>query len=177
MSQPTACDDARSCPVRARATVGYCGRCDLLVGLPGVHVIVVSEPVDGVLRVVVETPTEPMGCRSCGVVARARGRREVSLVDVPCTGRSVRLVWRKRTWRCPELTCPVGSFTEHDDDLARPRALLTACAARWAAKQMRREHACAAGLARQLGTTWRTVWRAVKPLLVAMAADPARLMA
>ncbi len=39
---------------------------------------------------------------------------------------------------------------------------------------MRREHASVAGLARQLGTTWRTVWRAVKPLLVAMAADPAR---
>ena len=31
-----------------------------------------------------------------------------------------------------------------------------------------------AGLARQLGTTWRTVWGSVKPLLEAMSADPAR---
>ena len=30
------------------------------------------------------------------------------------------------------------------------------------------------GLARQLGTTWRTVWRSIVPLLEAMAADPAR---
>ncbi len=28
-----------------------------------------------------------------------------------------------------------------------------------------------AGLARQFGTTWRTVWRAIKPLLEAMAAE------
>jgi transposase len=39
---------------------------------------------------------------------------------------------------------------------------------------MRRENASVAGLARQLGTTWRTVWRALKPLLQAMADDPAR---
>jgi len=31
-----------------------------------------------------------------------------------------------------------------------------------------------AGIARQLGTTWRTVWRSIKPLLEAMAADPSR---
>ena len=31
-----------------------------------------------------------------------------------------------------------------------------------------------AGLARQLGTTWRTVWRSIEPLLEAMADDPSR---
>jgi len=44
----------------------------------------------------------------------------------------------------------------------------------WAVGQLRREHASVSGLARQLGTTWRTVWRAIRPLLEAMAADPAR---
>ncbi len=44
----------------------------------------------------------------------------------------------------------------------------------WAINQLRREHASVAGLARQLGTTWRTVWRSTKPLLEAMAADPTR---
>lgn len=38
-------------------------------------------------------------------------------------------------------------------------------------RQLRREHASVAGLARQLGTTWRTVWRSVKPLLAEMADD------
>ena len=64
----------------------------------------------------------------------------------------------------------MASFTVLDDDVARPRALLSTRAAWWAVGQMRREHASVAGMARQLGTTWR----AVRPLLQAMAADPAR---
>lgn len=34
--------------------------------------------------------------------------------------------------------------------------------------------ASVAGPARQLGTTWRTVWRSIKRLLEALAADPIR---
>ena len=59
------------------------------------------------------------------------------LVDVPCFGRPVQMVWRKRTWRC-------------------------------------REHASVAGIAHQLGTSWRTVWSSIEPLLQAMTADAAR---
>ncbi len=169
MSEPTACDRARS----RSAPPCYCDRCDLLVGLEGFHVIDVSERA-GVVRVMVETPAEPMGCRSCGVVAHSHGRREVRLVDVPCFGRPVRLIWRKRTWRCAEEKCPARSFTEQHDDLAGPRSLLSVRACWRAINQLRREHASVAGLARQLGTTWRTVWRSIKPLLEAMAADPAR---
>jgi len=98
----------------------------------------------------------------------------VRLVDVPCFGRPVRLSWRKRTWRCAEPRCAVKVFTEQAEDLARPRALLTTRACWWAIIQIRREHASVAGVARQLGTTWRTVWRSIKPLLEAMAADPSR---
>ena len=173
MSGTTGRDDARSFTDPARVRSCSCDRCDFLVGLPGVHVIDVSEAGAGLLRVVVESPAAPMGCRSCGVVAAARGR-EVSLVDVPCSGRAVRVLWRKRTWRCPEPGCPVGSFSEVDGDLARPRALLTARAAWWALGQLRREYASIAGLARQLGTTWRTLWRAITPLLEATAAGPTR---
>jgi transposase len=78
----------------------YCDRCDLLVGLGGVHVVGVSEH-DGrrgpFLRVVVESSPRVEGCRSCGVVASSHGRRIVRLVDTPCFGRPVELVWRKRT--------------------------------------------------------------------------------
>jgi transposase len=58
--------------------------------------------------------------------------------------------------------------------VACPRALLTARACWWATRQLRREHASVAGLARQLGTTWRTVWRSIRPPLEAMAADESR---
>ena len=36
------------------------------------------------------------------------------------------------------------------------------------------EHATIHGLARQLGTTWRTVWSSINPLLQPLAADPSR---
>lgn len=68
----------------------------------------------------------------------------------------------------------VRSFTEQHDDLASLRAVLTVRTCWWAINQVRREHASVAGLAHQLGTTWRTVWRSMKPLLEAMAADPDR---
>lgn len=169
MLKPTACDRAR----RRSQRPCYCERCDLLVGLEGFHVIDVADQA-GVVRVVVETPPEATGCRTCGVIAHSHGRREVRLIDVPCFGRPVRLIWRKRTWRCAEEKCPTKKFTEQRDDLAGPRALLTARACWWAINQLRREHASVAGLARQLGTTWRTVWRSIQPLLEAMAADPTR---
>lgn len=170
MSEPTGC-------ARARSDSCYCSRCDLLVGLGGFHVVEVAEHHrrhGPGLRIAVESAPRVEGCRVCGVIAHSHGRREVRLVDTPSMGRPVELIWRKRTWRCAEPACPGGVFTEQDDDLARPRALLTGRACRWAIGQLRREHASVQGLARQLGTSWRTVWTSVKPLLEALAADESR---
>ncbi len=177
MSEPTACSGAPSCPDPLQPRVGYCDRCDLLVGLPGLHVVAVERFWAGRgegLAVMVESPSGVMGCPACGVVARSHGRRVVELVDVPCFGRPVTLRWRKRTWTCPDPGCPVGTFTEQDPQVAPARALLTTRASQWAIGQLRREHASVQGLARQLGTTWRTVWRSIRPLLEQAAADEAR---
>ena len=126
------------------------------------------------LVVTVESAPTTIGCPICGVTAASHGRRSVTLVDAPCFGRPVQVVWRKRIWRCAEPVCPGRAFTEQDDRIARPRGLLTARACWWAIAQLRTEHASIAGLARQLGTTWRTVWRAIEPLLQAMADDRRR---
>lgn len=125
MSEPTACARARSCPNPSSAAA-YCDRCDVLVGLKGFHVLEVAE-CDGErgwwLRVVVESPVRVMGCPTCGVVAGSHGRRNVVLIDIPCFGRPVRLVWRKRT--CGAMSRrPAGVVTEQHPDLARPRAIL-----------------------------------------------------
>lgn len=63
------CADARSaaCP---------CSRCDLLLGLDGVHVEQVERD-DGVMVVTVSSPAAATGCPVCGVVAVGRGRRRV----------------------------------------------------------------------------------------------------
>ena len=153
---------------------GYCERCDLLLGLPGLHVVGVQRD-DAGLRVEVESVRpEVMGCPACGVIAHAHGRQRVELIDAPCFTVPVRLWWRKRRWLCPEPMCPVTSFMEQDPDIARPRALLTARATSWAIGQMRRENASVQGMARQLGCTWRTLCRAVKPILEAAAGDEKR---
>jgi hypothetical protein len=89
----------------------------LLVGLDGLHVLEVLHERNGLL-VVVESPPGPMDCSSCGVVAHSHGRREVGLVDAPCFGRPVRIVWRKRTWRCEESACATRSFTEQNEQIA-----------------------------------------------------------
>lgn len=165
MSEPMSCCCALGC---------YCDRCDLLVGLDGLHVTAVERDDGGALTVTVESGGEPMGCRTCGVVAHGHGRREVRLVDAPAFGMATTLVWRKRRWRCPEPACPVGVFTEQDEAVARPRGLLTMRACWWAIAELRREHASVQGLARRLGTTWRTVWTSIRPLLHAAAADDSR---
>ncbi|WP_436595257.1 ISL3 family transposase [Rothia koreensis] len=156
----------------ARSAVCPCSRCDLLLGLDGVHV----EHVDrraGVLVVTVSSPPSPTGCPSCGVVAVGRGRRRRVLHDVPAATR-VRIVWRQRVWRCGDADCPRKTFVEQIPGLVAPRGSITTRAIAWAIGQLRREHATIAGLARQLGTSWKTVWRAVEPELAKLAADETR---
>jgi len=78
----------------------------------------------------------------------------------------VAVLWRHRTWRCPDGGCPVGVFVEQHPALVPARGSLTCRAVTWAIGQLRREHATIEGLSRQLGTTWKTLWRAVAPRLV-----------
>lgn len=87
----------------ARPAVCPCSRCDLLLGIDGVHVEHVDRR-DDLLVVTVSSPTAPTGCPSCGVVATGRGRRRRVLHDVPWTMR-VRIVWGQRVWRCGDDGC------------------------------------------------------------------------
>jgi len=106
MSEPMSC---------CRALGGYCERCDLLVGLDGVHVTAVERDDGGRLVVAVESEPMVMGCPACGVVAHGHGRVAVTLVDAPAMGRPVRIIWRKRRWVCPDVGCPVKTFVEQDE--------------------------------------------------------------
>ena len=108
MPEPTLC-----CP----AVPGrYCGRCDLLVDLPGLHVLEVdrSDRDGGGVQVLVESAARVMGCPVCGVVAVGHGRVNIVLVDAPAFGRPVRITWRKRRWLCPDPDCVKRSFVEQD---------------------------------------------------------------
>ena len=65
-------------------------------------------------------------------------------------------------------------FIEQLPRLVAPRGSITVRAIGWAIGQLRREHGTIAGLARQLGTSWKTLWRAIRPELERLAADESR---
>ncbi len=79
------------------------GLAEALLGLDGFRVLSVTETVEVV--VVVETSDDFVGCSGCGVRAEAQDRADVEVRDLACFGRPVRLVWRKRRWRCVEPDC------------------------------------------------------------------------
>jgi len=109
-----------------------------------------------------------------GLRGRGGQRRVRVLRDVPHADVRVQVAWRQRRWRCLQAACPRGTFVEQVPDLVAARGVLTRRAVTWAVGQLRREHATIAGLARRLGVGWATLWRAVKPQLERLAADPAR---
>ena len=157
----------------APTTADPCSRCDLLLGLDAVHVEAVERAPD-LVTVTVSTPWQLMGCPGCGVVALSRGRQLRVLRDVPHGQVAVRLRWRQRRWRCADPDCPMGTFTEQVAALVAARGSISTRAVEWAIGQLRREHATVAGLARRLGTSWKTLWRAIKPRLTALADDESR---
>ena len=98
----------------------------------------------------------------------------VEVIDAPWAGVPARIRWFKRRWICRERTCETVTFLEHSEKVCAPRARLGVRAIRWAIRQLRFEGATIAGLARQLATTWNTVWSHIKPCLQAASDDPAR---
>ena len=164
MSHPTCC-----CSV----SLDRCDRCDLLVGLEGFHLMSVARTPDA-LVLDVESCNQLAGCPGCGVIAQGHGRVVVEVIDAPWAGVPVRIRWLKRRWICRERTCQTVTFLEHSEKVCAPRARLGVRAIRWAIRQLRFEGATIAGLARQLATTWNTVWSHIKPCLQAASDDPAR---
>jgi transposase len=131
----------------------------LWFGAPEFEILAVQD--DGAeLIVEVQTPARAMGCGGCGVRARAKDRRWVTLRDAPTADRRVLVRWRKRVWSCPEPACGVHTWTEQSS-LAAPRRVLTARAARWATDQITAVEATPASIARRFGVSWSTVWAAI----------------
>ena len=164
MSHPTCC-----CSV----SLDRCDRCDLLVDLEGFHLMSAVRTPDA-LVLDVESCNQLAGCPDCGVIAQGHGRVVVEVIDAPWAGVPVRIRWHKRRWICREHTCQITTFAEQNHSVCAPRARLGVRAIRWAIRQLRFEGATISGLARQLGTTWNTVWSHIKPCLQAASDDPAR---
>lgn len=112
-----------------------CAPACALFDLSDVHVLTIERHRSS-FTLVVETVPSLVGCPACGVLAVGRGRVPVLLHDLPCAGVPVRVVWRKRRYRCYEDVCEVRTFSEVHE-LAAPRAKLTTRAIAWAVTQLR----------------------------------------
>jgi len=133
--------------------------CEILVGLPDV---VVLDGLDGtVTEIHLECWRVPVSCPECGAVAQLKEQRIVPFVDLPCFGRSTRLCWHKRRFRCPEPDCEKTSWSEEDPRIASPRMAMTARAGRWATMQVGRFARSVSEVADDLGCDWHTVNDAV----------------
>jgi transposase len=135
---------------------------ELLVGLPDV-VVLGAEALDdgqGIELHVMRSP-ESTACATCGVVARFKGWRDVVLTDVSMATRRVVLHWHKRRWRCMDVDCPAGGWTERDDRIAAPRMRLTRRAALRATLDVGRRGRSVREMADELGCDWHTVNDAV----------------
>lgn len=136
---------------------GSCGA--VWFGVPGFEVLSVAvEP--AVVTVEVQTTASTVGCWSCGVRARAKDRRWVTLADTPAGSQAVRVRWHKRIWSCPDPDCEVKTWTEQAG-LAGPRRVLTDRVAGWAADRVAALEGTPASIARSLGVSWSTVWSAI----------------
>ncbi len=137
--------------------VDYKSACELLVGF-GTEVRILSvEKTDDLIIVTVETVARNGGCVECGKLAGLKDRLAVTYVDLPCYGRSTRLVWLKRRWRCEDTSCDVRTWTEQNDQIAYPRQLLTTRAGRWVTHQVGKHGRTVAEVAADLSCDWHTV--------------------
>ena len=165
MSHPTCC-----CSV----SLGRCDRRNLLVNIEGFHLVAVARRESG-LALDRESCDRCAGCPGCGVTcswSRACGGEGDRRALGPGSQQGSGSITRR--WMCRERACQTVTFLEHSEKVCAPRARLGVRAIRWAIRQLRFERATITGLARQLATTWNTVWCPIKPCLQAASDDPAR---
>jgi len=147
------------------------GGATALLGMDGFVVLTQTEEA-GEWWLLVETERDVVGCPDCGVLAVGHGRSVVQVRDLPIGDRTVRLVWRKRRWRCGDPDCATKSFTETCELV---EGSLTARAAREICRLVGEEGDSVAAVARAFGIGWHCAWRAVERHGRPMVEDPRRL--
>jgi transposase len=135
--------------------------------------VVLSQTIEAGERwLLVETTADVAGCPSCGGVATGHGRSVVQVRDLLISGKPVRLVWRRRRWRCLEGDCATNTFTE---DPPAMEGVLTARAAAEICRAVGQDGHSVAEAARRFGVSWHRAMAAVRRHGQPLVDDPRRL--
>ena len=129
-----------------------------LLGLEGLTVTQVEvDDAGGRMMHVVTADELAAACPSCGVLSTAgTGWVQTRPRDIPYGTAGLRLVWRKRRWRCTEVVCGRGSFTEAIPAVPA-RARLTVRLRAELAHAVAEQHRCVAETAAHYQVGWATV--------------------
>ena len=145
---------------------------EVLTGLEGFTVRAARES-GRLLELEVELAAIEAPCPACGTFSssvKEYPQRPVKIKDAPSFDRAVVVWWWKRRFRCVTPGCVKRSFMERSAAVA-PRARtserLRDLACRWLKTRPVSE------IAREVGVSWRTVWRWAKPRIEATLADRA----
>jgi transposase len=98
----------------------------VLFGLEHEFSVLEVERVDATtVKVIIEQAAREGPCPACGVFSSTvKDRPVVRLKDLPASGQTVELLWRKRRLICTEALCPRKTFTQVSAAV-RPRARIT----------------------------------------------------
>ena len=132
--------------------------CELLVGLPEVHILGVDDQVNGFVRIYIESRAGTTGvCLLWRVGADEGSQRPSSWSTCRVLGVRPASSGTSAAGSAPSPTCPVGSWTEEDERIGAPRMAISDRAGRWVTEQVGRYARSVNEIAAELGCDWHTV--------------------
>jgi transposase len=118
------------------------------------------------VKVIIEQAAREGPCPECGVVSgTVKDRPWMRLKDLPVSGQTVQVWWRKRRLICSEALCPRRTFTQ-TSTAVRTRARVTERLRHRVAMAIASSNRAVSDVAREFGVSWPTAHKA----LVAAAA-------
>ena len=113
------------------------------------------------LKVIIEQAAREGPCPECGVVSgTVKDRPWMRLKDLPMSGHTVQLWWRKRRLICSEALCPRMTFTQTSTAVRR-RARVTERLRHRVAMAIASSNRAVSDVAREFGVSWPTAHKAL----------------
>jgi transposase len=134
----------------------------VLFGLEGEFGVLGVQRIDpGAVKMIIEQAAREGPCPACGVLTvTVKERPMMRLKDLPASGQTVQLWWRKRRLICAETLCPQQTFTQAAAAV-RPRGRVTERLREKVATAIASSNRAVADVAREYGVSWPTAHQAL----------------